>query len=954
MHKKRLYDNYPIIFSGMLTAFVLLAVFALKGCFVFGDASLAASDALLQYLPLFGELRDRIFEGGFLYSWANGLGSSFFISGVYYFFSPLTFLAVLIPGLNIFDTFDLAVLLKACAAACAFSYYIQKSLGGKSLMIMAFSISYALCGFFTAYSFNILWFDALVFLPLIALGIEKIVGEKSGVLYCCALGLAIMTSFYTGFMLCIFSVLYFLVRIFGSEGLTSSHNKVESSKLEVESEEQEDEVACCKLQVASDGRGEAPRPNAAEETSGEEYEGRALLPILLKFGGYSLLAGALAAVTLLPLYRALGNSFIKFAQQDTFLFGISDFLTGHLLGTNSVKDYGITEIPHPFFYSGITALLLAPLFIFIKKIKLSERIAYSLLALLLILSLLFSKINLIWHGISIPAGFPYRFVFLYTFVILVIAYRVFLNIDSVKGWLIAAPGVLCAAVCAVLTLSANEYYDMKKALINIAFATLLCGVLLAYKYLKGKRTVIIAAAVLLIVSEIIFNTTMSIGITRADEAITILRQKESVRLAVASLEDGTLHRSQSVGGVFEDGLAGSLYGYNGISTFSSLSDEILTGSVGGLGILHNYQNAFTYKRQTPVFNSFFAIKYLYDLGDGAVDEEYYTPLGSYNGEKDEQKHSVKAYEYKYPLPVAFAVNKTVTDWLGSFLSDFLSQNALFENSCGVKNVFQIVNSQDYTATDAKIYSMPEMIKSGAVPDPTKESFTKEQLDEYMNGLYQVTLESPDMAEAVLTYTVLTDEPLYFFYSSDIFNSLTVSFNAHEETYIFKNGFRPYIIPVEGAKKGDTLTFTAKFSEYSKKAYLEGGYEDITKAFIWLKLYSFDEEKFQNGYEYLKEGALDITEFKDTYIKGTLTAKEEQMIFTSIPYSEGWSAYIDGEQTEVICPEDTHLILLDVEAGAHTLELKYEVPGLKYGLAVSAGALVLFLCAAFVGSRRAKS
>ncbi len=67
-----------------------------------------------------------------------------------------------------------------------------------------------------------------------------------------------------------------------------------------------------------------------------------------------------------------------------------------------------------------------------------------------------------------------------------------------------------------------------------------------------------------------------------------------------------------------------------------------------------------------------------------------------------------------------------------------------------------------------------------------------------------------------------------------------------------------------------------------------------------------------------------------------------MIFTSIPYSDGWSAYIDGEEVEVLCPEDTHLILLDVEAGQHTLEMKYEVPGLKIGLMVSAASAVLLM------------
>ncbi|HOD02530.1 MAG TPA: YfhO family protein, partial [Clostridiales bacterium] len=330
MKKKNYYKNYPILFSAVFTAAVLLMISAVKGFFPFGDASLAVGDAVLQYVPLLSELRDRLFDGGiFSYSFSSGLGFDFFTAGVYYFLSPFTFLSVLVPGLTAFEAFDLAVMLKVIAAACCFSYYLKISLPGKDSLIPAFSVCYALCGFFTGYSSNIMWLDALIFLPLIALGIERIVEERGGVLYCAALGVAIITSFYTGYMLCIFSVFYFLVRIFGSEGLTSSHNK----------------IASCKPPVASD------------EDGGEDlYEGRALLPILLKFGGYSLLAGALSAVTLIPLFSALGNSFIKFGEEDTFLFGLADFFTGHLMGTNSVGSYGSIDIPHPFFYCGFLIL----------------------------------------------------------------------------------------------------------------------------------------------------------------------------------------------------------------------------------------------------------------------------------------------------------------------------------------------------------------------------------------------------------------------------------------------------------------------------------------------------------------------------------------------------------------------------------------------------------------------
>ena len=919
MQKKRFYETYPVLLAGALTAAVLLIVAAVKGSFPFGDASFAVGDALLQYVPLLSELRDRLLDGGvFSYSLATGLGFDFFTSGVYYFLSPFTFLSVLIPGLTAFEAFDLAIILKVTTAACSFSYYLKKSLPGKEAFIPAFSLCYALCGFFTGYNSNIMWLDALIFLPLIALGIEKIVRERSGVLYCAALGVAIITSFYTGYMLCIFSVLYFLVRIFGSEGLTSSHNK----------------IASCKPPVASD------------EDGGEDlYEGRALLPILLKFGGYSLLAGALSAVTLIPLFSALGNSFIKFGEEDTFLFGLADFFTGHLIGTNSVGNYGLIDIPHPFFYCGFLTLLLAPLFLLVKKIKPGERIAYSALTVLLLLSLLLSKANFAWHGFSVPAGFPFRFVFLYVFLVVVIAFRVFQHIDSLKGGYIAATGILSVGVCLGLLLQANEFYNTKLAFLNILFTVLICASLLINKYSDKNRAAIIALTTILVLAEALANASISVTVNTADRITTLTRQQISVKAAVNANEN-SLQRSEVVGAKLAFGLKGSFFGGNGISTFSSLSDEMLTYSVGGLGLSHNYKNAITYSKQTPVFDSFFALKYLYDFSDEGVDDTYFKLLDSSVKDEEGGAH-VNAYEYKYPLPLAFAVNEGITDWLGTMLSGFKSQNSLFENATGIKDVLVRAEPGEIKAENAEADLLSYLIQ----PDESIQGITPDMLAEFVKDKYLLKFIKPETVKVTCTFRVQTDAPVYLIYSSDMFNNLTLLVGGRQREILYIQHLSAPLIPLIGAKKGDTVTLTAELSHNAKQQYLDGKEIEKTESVVQFSFFSLDEEKFLQGYEYLKEGALNIAEFGDGYIKGTLTAKNDQMIFTSIPYSEGWRAYIDGEETEVICPEDSHLILLPVEEGQHTVEMKYSVPGLKVGLLISAGAAVLLILALFLEYKR---
>ena len=64
---------------------------------------------------------------------------------------------------------------------------------------------------------------------------------------------------------------------------------------------------------------------------------------------------------------------------------------------------------------------------------------------------------------------------------------------------------------------------------------------------------------------------------------------------------------------------------------------------------------------------------------------------------------------------------------------------------------------------------------------------------------------------------------------------------------------------------------------------------------------------------------------------------------SIPYDPGWKAYVDGNEAHIIRLIDgTFMGLMFGEDGEHTVEFKYECPGLKIGIIVSALGLLAFL------------
>ena len=61
-----------------------------------------------------------------------------------------------------------------------------------------------------AYSWNVMWLDCLILLPLMISGLERLVKEKRCLLYTVCFALAVLSNYYIAIMLCIFSVLYFI------------------------------------------------------------------------------------------------------------------------------------------------------------------------------------------------------------------------------------------------------------------------------------------------------------------------------------------------------------------------------------------------------------------------------------------------------------------------------------------------------------------------------------------------------------------------------------------------------------------------------------------------------------------------------------------------------------------------------------------------------------------------
>lgn len=81
----------------------------------------------------------------------------------------------------------------------------------------------------------------------------------------------------------------------------------------------------------------------------------------------------------------------------------------------------------PSIYCGVIVAVLALLFIFARNINLREKVGHYVIAVILLISFWNFKIDVMWHGFQYPNWFPYRYAFLFSAVLVIMASRLVLS-----------------------------------------------------------------------------------------------------------------------------------------------------------------------------------------------------------------------------------------------------------------------------------------------------------------------------------------------------------------------------------------------------------------------------------------------------------------------------------------------------------------------------------------------
>lgn len=830
-----------LFLSFIIPFLVIWGIFIHYDVHPFGDKQILVTDLWHQYFPFFQEEHDKLQNmSSLLYSWNTGLGTNFLSVMSYYAASPLNLLAVFFPIELSRDAITLFLTIKIGCAGLFFAIFLKRIFNRNDFTIAGFGICYAFCAYIMGYYWNLIWIDTVALLPLVVLGTILIVKEGKYKLYVISLALSLVANFYIGLFTCIFTVMVFIAAVI--------------------------------------------------------INWKSFKDSLLRLGyivGATIIGIGIGAFMLLPAFLALqltnsvDNKFPEIIQfYESWTMMLSNAIGFH----EPTSKEGLPNL-----YCGMFAIVLLGVFIVNRKIKIREKIITVLYLAFIIVSCNMNVLNYIWHGFHFTNMIPYRFSFLFSFILLAAAYRAFTVItEEINIFDIVA----MAAMAVVVAVIANTNQPEKAVLKSVIACFVYTLVMFIYeRKVINKKTLRTLVSILCAVEMGIFayigvttvtTTTYSIYPKNIDEVQNVLSKR-------ADEKDDFFRTEFSSNYTINDP---ALYGVKGVSQFSSTANVNITNFLTALGLQGSAAgNRYYYTQSTPIMNSFLNIRYLVAQENFAGDETYFDQV--------DNDGIVSLQENNAYLPIGFVADSNIMNYTGESKNQADNQNELFKLATGIsEDVLYPIDVEHVGHTNLNVTKVDEG-----------------------NYNYQYA-KKDDGSECYLKYNYVLpkDGPVY----------VTMDFENMEGFKIMKDN-----VTLNNFSKQKYTTITA--SGNHKAGEMISFYADIEaeKSGTGKMLaYQMNEDLFRKGIEKLSKGGLDVSSYSDTEINGTFTAENDGVFYTSIPYDGGWKVYVDGKEAE-ITPLKNAFVCVPVSAGTHEITFKYCPPGFVVGTIVTIASILIF-------------
>ncbi len=851
-------------FVGML--FLML----IGGYSPFGKYAMIYSDMFHQYFPFFKAFRSALLSGdSLLYSWDIGMGIDYLGLFSYYLASPLNLLSILVPEQWLLGYFSLLMPIKLGLASLFFGIFLKKIFGKQDLSTVLFGSFYALCAWALGYQWNVMWLDTFAVLPLVIVGMVSLLKENRFVLYTLTLFFSIYANYYIGLFTCIFVLLVFIC------------------------------YQICRWQNWS-----------------------TFIKDLFRIALFSLLAIGMTAILSLPTLSALQttqSSINKFPEGFRLNMTAEDNWLGLIKTMAKVagnSNGGITPTYKeglPNLYCGVLTTILATLYLFCKQVRKRDKFCAVGLLLLFNVSFIVSQLDYIWHGFHFPNMIPYRFSFLYSFVLLYMAYSAWIYRKSFHLWQVVLSAMLAIGILFCYEDLTDWVFWAYNGVLLLLYLTALVYYysfrpvaenedIHAYKQAHSARRSLCSMALIAIMAiELVLNL-INFGATFPVVNVTNYpKGKHSAEDTIAymnSLEANTpFYRAEVTHAqTLNDG---ALNGYHGISAFTSSANVKVTEFMKALGYgAKNSYNRYCFEESSPVANLFLGLKYMIER-DGKVENNPYFDDIYTSGD-------VHLLENNAYLPLGFLANSQLLNVDFSVEGNpFSFQNELMQQATGITEAVWSLMPGTMLTIQA---NGPQI-----TPQPT-------------TGYCAYTTDEQTDGTIIYSYTANQTGLMCVNLELSKRNSFSFRLNGsdlYSETYTI-----PQMLSVCEVKPGDMVEIELKCKENEK------GTIKIISAIL-------NEPVFRKGYDILSASVLELTDFSNTQVKGTIDCQRDGVLYTSIPQNGNWYAEIDGNPAEIVTIGNAMVGLL-LPRGQHTIRFIYKNDAFDLGWKISLTCALVFL------------
>ncbi len=867
-------------YSFFIPALLMLAIYIAMGHKPLGDFSVLTLDLNAQYVYFYEALRDFVYgDSSLLYSFSRSLGGEFMGIYAYYVASPLSYIVALFPKSMMLYALLTIIIIKIGLCGLFFGFYLHKQTKNPNkLNIIMFSIMYALSAYAITYQNNIMWLDGLFLLPLLTYSIEKLVKERKYLLFIGILALMMMSHYYIGYMLCWYTFFCFFFTYF------------------------------------KEGKQEEINP------TGEKHH---FIKSLLRIGGSSVLGIGISAFVVGAAYYSLqfGKNDFSEPNWDIFSrFDLFDLFPKLLPGSyDTVMHEGL-----PLLYCGILMLFMLPIYIMAKRVKSREKVFYCGFVLLYVLIMVLNPTDLVMHGFQMPNCLNYRYSFIVIFLLLIMAYKGFCEIQEHSPKKILATGGVILALLLVaqkmsfpnFILSDDENHKYGFVFNELPFlwvvvfsiiAIFAVGVALCY-LIKTKNKEKVSKILLVIVCLELFangivtfaSMSYDIGWGSYSSYADYFEQLSPIVNSVQE-QDKTFYRSEkTTHRCTNDNMALNI---KGLSNSTSTLNQTTIDLIDYLGF---YADAHwtQYYGSTAFTDSLFGVKYIYsnvsnDYNKESLAQNEFMDIFYEKVAEDEYYY---AYKNPYALGLAFGVDNSILN-----LETDLQYE--YETNEGLKNPFEAQNILFNTLLGNDEENYVEFFT--AIPLRKNQEIVGNLGSVGFGTEYSATSDNLEENAFEFNFTVKNSGPLYLYLPTGYERSFILYVNG--EQYVEVSNYSR-IVFLGYRESGEEISLGFRLPENKLYFFKNTNY-----------LYTLDMDEFEHAYEKLAKTSLITTEEStDDHILGSITTYEDKkLIMTTIPYDEGWKVYVDGEPVAIHAVYGDSLLAFYIEdSGEHQIEFKY--------------------------------